>query len=245
MLFRPCEERREEEKWIVQWMSAEEFIEMAGCDTGVRLDLFVRRLRRCIPGTMPIIVLEGLAKEVKKQKTAEKRAHDKAVRQQLGNDNGNRSNRTVISGEIARNFDEEDLENALIEIQLQHEVRIIHTEKSSESAEWISILATDIASIPYKSLLLLAFVIHKAYSRQTKLYLDRSFCMESGQIKSGSTVDDTYHKMLQQIHRVTPQIADAITGTYKSVHSLISAFKQHGPFVLEGLQVWFSLPLVG
>ncbi len=98
MLFRPCEERREEEKWIVQWMSAEEFIEMAGCDTGVRLDLFVRRLRRCIPGAMPIIVLEGLAREVKKQKTAEKRAHDKAVRQQLGNDNGNRSNRTVISG---------------------------------------------------------------------------------------------------------------------------------------------------
>lgn len=168
MLFRPCEERRDEQKWIVQWMSAEEFIEMAGCDTGVRLDLHVRRLRRCIPGAMPIIVLEGLAREMKKQKTAEKRAHDKAVRQQLGNDiNTNRASRSTTLGEIARNMDEEDLENVLIEIQVQHEVRVIHTEKSPESAEWISILATDIASIPYRSLLI---------PHHTKLTVDKQKC---------------------------------------------------------------------
>ena len=67
--------------------------------------------------------------------------------------------------------------------------------------------------------------------------------MESGQIKSGSNVEDTYHKMLQQVHRVTPQIADIITGTYKSVHALICAFQRGGPTVLEGLQV-FSVCLV-
>ena len=77
----------------------------------------------------------------------------------------------------------------------------------------------------------------EANSRRTKMYLDRSFCMEVGQIKSGANVEDTYHKMLQQVHRVTPQIADTITGTYKSVYALISAFKRDGPSVLEGLQV--------
>jgi hypothetical protein len=70
------------------------------------------------------------------------------------------------------------------------------------------------------------------------MFLDRSFCMESGQIKSGSTVEDTYHKMLQQIHRVTPPIADAITGTYKTVHALIRAFQRGGPDILEDLQVY-------
>lgn len=69
------------------------------------------------------------------------------------------------------------------------------------------------------------------------MFLDRSFCMESGQIKSGSTIEETYRKMLQQVHRVTPQIADTIAGTYKTVHALIRAFQRNGPDVLEDLQV--------
>jgi crossover junction endonuclease EME1 len=63
--------------------------------------------------------------------------------------------------------------------------------------------------------------------------------METGQIKSGSNVEDSYHKMLQQIYRVTPQIADTITGTYKSVYALITAFQRGGPSILEGLQVFY------
>jgi hypothetical protein len=73
------------------------------------------------------------------------------------------------------------------------------------------------------------------------MFLDRSFCMEAGQFKSGSNVDDTYQKMLQQVHRVTPPVADAITGTYKTVHALIRAFQRSGPDVLENLQVYSQL----
>lgn len=69
------------------------------------------------------------------------------------------------------------------------------------------------------------------------MYLDRSFCMEKGQIKSGNGTEDTFHKMLQQVHRVTPQVADAITSVYKSAHALIRGFQQGGPDILENLQV--------
>ena len=65
--------------------------------------------------------------------------------------------------------------------------------------------------------------------------------MESGQIKSGSTPEDTFLKMLQQVHRVTPQAADTIAGTYKSVHRLIRAFQQGGPEILEDLVVYFHI----
>lgn len=70
------------------------------------------------------------------------------------------------------------------------------------------------------------------------MYLDRSFCMDGGQIKSGATTDEIYSKMLQQVQRVTPQVADTIMGTYKSVSALIRAFQEGGPHVLEDLVVY-------
>jgi hypothetical protein len=38
----------------------------------------------------------------------------------------------------------------LIEMQVMHEMRVVQTTSAPDSAEWISIFATDIASIPYK-----------------------------------------------------------------------------------------------
>jgi crossover junction endonuclease EME1 len=69
------------------------------------------------------------------------------------------------------------------------------------------------------------------------MYLDRSFCMEGGQVKSGATTEEMFSKMLQQVHRVTPQVADTIMGTHKSVSALVRAFQQGGPHVLEDLVV--------
>jgi crossover junction endonuclease EME1 len=70
------------------------------------------------------------------------------------------------------------------------------------------------------------------------MFLDRSFCMESGQIKSGTGPEDTFHKMLQHIFRVTPGVADAIISRYKCPSALIRGFQQGGPHVLEGLHVF-------
>jgi len=64
--------------------------------------------------------------------------------------------------------------------------------------------------------------------------------MESGQIKSGQTVEDTFHKMLQHVFRLTPQAADSITAEYKSVSSLIRGFRTGGPYILEDMPVFSS-----
>lgn len=61
--------------------------------------------------------------------------------------------------------------------------------------------------------------------------------MDVGQIKSGTGVEDTFHKMLQQVHRVTPHVADSIASTYGSVHDLIRGFQRGGPYILEDLPV--------
>jgi hypothetical protein len=69
------------------------------------------------------------------------------------------------------------------------------------------------------------------------MFLDRSFCTETGQIKSGTSVEDTFHKMLQHVHRVTPHIADSITSVYGSVYALVHGFQRGGPDILEDLPV--------
>ena len=71
-----------------------------------------------------------------------------------------------------------------------------------------------------------------------RMNLAPSFCMESGQVKSGEDKDDTFIKMLQEIVRVTPPIAYGIAAEYPSVLGLVKAFRKHGPLVLEDLQVW-------
>ena len=68
---------------------------------------------------------------------------------------------------------------------------------------------------------------------------DTSFCMESGQIKTGEDKDDTFAKMLQEVVRVTPSIAFGIASEYPNVLSLVRAFRKHGPLVLEDLYVRF------
>ena len=67
--------------------------------------------------------------------------------------------------------------------------------------------------------------------------LDTTFCMESGQVKAGEDKDDTYVKMLQEIVRVTPSIAQGIYDEYPTVISLVKAFRNHGPSILEDLEV--------
>jgi crossover junction endonuclease EME1 len=65
------------------------------------------------------------------------------------------------------------------------------------------------------------------------MVLDRTFCMEVGQVKSGTSPEDTFHKMLQNILGVTPQVADAVTVRWKTVSALIHAFRRGGPDILQ------------
>lgn len=66
--------------------------------------------------------------------------------------------------------------------------------------------------------------------------LAASFCMDPGQVKTGLDKADTYSRMLQEVVRVTPAIAQAILDRYPTVISLVKAFRANGPLVLQDLQ---------
>lgn len=60
--------------------------------------------------------------------------------------------------------------------------------------------------------------------------------MESGQVKTGVDVPDTFIKMLQEVNRVTAPIAYGIAAEYPSASSLVHGFEKEGKDMLQGLR---------
>ena len=144
-IFRPCNEHRRDEEWMVHWLKADKFIELTSFDqTGLAYKFYMDKLNNVVPGAKILLVLEGLSTLLTKAKNARDRVHDAEVRVQMGEQGRARKD------EPLKYLDVEQVENVLIEMQLVHEIRVIQTTSTPDSAEWISILATDIASIPYK-----------------------------------------------------------------------------------------------
>ena len=70
-----------------------------------------------------------------------------------------------------------------------------------------------------------------------RMNLETSFCMESGQVKTGEDKNDTYVKMLQEVVRVTAPIAYGIAAENPNVVSLVRELRRHGPLALEDIEV--------
>ena len=147
-LFRPCEEYRRDEEWIIHWMNAETFVELAYYDlTGLQLDFHFENVKSMVPGKKLFLVLEGLAALFNRAKTAKNRVYQSAVSTHMGGPaRGSQHNNTLAD------LDVEKVEMALINLQLRHEIRVVQTTCAADSAEWVSILAADIATIPYRYL---------------------------------------------------------------------------------------------
>lgn len=66
---------------------------------------------------------------------------------------------------------------------------------------------------------------------------DTAFCTDVGQVKTGLGKADTYSRMLEEIHRVTPSVANGVASEYPDVQALVNAFRLHGESAVENLPV--------
>jgi hypothetical protein len=143
-LFLPCEEYRKDEEWCVHWLDAGRFIELTAFDaTGLAWDYHLKSVKDSVPGAKVLMVLEGLSAIFAQHKNARNRAHQNNA---LGLGENVRPN----SKDKYLDLNVDDVQNMLITMQLVQDLRVQHTSSLDDSAEWISILAVDIASIPYK-----------------------------------------------------------------------------------------------
>lgn len=73
--------------------------------------------------------------------------------------------------------------------------------------------------------------------RHEQMARESTFCMDSGQVKCGKDVEETYIHMLLANVRVTSPIAYGIAARYPNVVSLAHGLKEKGPTALEHLKV--------
>ncbi|KAL2044281.1 hypothetical protein N7G274_002986 [Stereocaulon virgatum] len=215
-----------DEKHIMCLLSAKDFVALAMAESNdENVETHVAKLKSAYKDCIPIYMIEGLHACIRKSKTAENRAYQERVNSRSQN---NAYGLPPTSQHTSRKqkpmpliVDEDIIEDALLRLQVMDGCLIHHTNTSVETAEWVANFTQHISTIPY---------------RIQRMNLNTTFCMESGQVETGEDKDDTFVKMLQEIHHVTPPIAYGIASNYANVISLIKAFRTHGPLVLKDLQ---------
>ncbi|CCG83164.1 Putative uncharacterized protein [Taphrina deformans PYCC 5710] len=204
-----------EEDQLIVFMKSAQFLRIAA--SAASLEEHVRSVKRQRPSAKILYLIEGLAALVKKSQAQKNRAYQAAVRAAgISSDEVSRPRKARMTDSTS-NVDEILIEDALLDLQVIHNCLIVHSTSPADSAEHLSILISDLSTVPYK------------LERTGTLDI---FCTESGQIKTGTDVRDTFEKMLQAIARVTPQIAQAVATKYCSIRELCAALHR-GPQILE------------
>jgi crossover junction endonuclease EME1 len=169
-------------------------------------------------GTL-IYMIEGLDQWFRKNKTARNRQFQNAARNDI-NPSGAQARRRNTGHEIV---DEDIVEDAILSLQVDHGVLIHKTNAAVETAQWITVFTQHISTIPYRKL-------------RDDISTDAGFSVESGQVKTGETVKETYVLMLQEVARVTAPMAYGIAAEYPAVIDLVRGLERVGPFALEDLR---------
>jgi len=254
-LFVPLEDEQiRDENHILIYLTAEEFTNIALPVSADRLPAHVQRAKSAFPApatakkpTRLIYLIEGLQALIRKHKNSQNRAFQNRVLSHLPGAPNTLGASSALNADDGTSISENDVEDALLDLQITHNCLIHHTSSPVETAEWITIFTGDISTIPYKyppPPTTTATIMKKKLiqNRHSRTHLDTSFCADVGQVKPGLGKRDTYRKMLQEITRITPGISAAIVREYPDVRRLVGAIERGGGDVLADIEV--CLPLL-
>ncbi|KAL8832802.1 MAG: hypothetical protein Q9170_004747 [Blastenia crenularia] len=218
------------EKHVMCLMSATELAELVALDAeggSESLDKHVSCIKSAFSDCIPIYMIEGLDAWIRKNRNARNRAYIAAVRADAeanGNESATTNSRAASKQKTQRTeaVDEDMMEDALLRLQIVNKCLVHHAAASVETAEWVAHFTEQISQIPYR---------HEQMARES------TFCMDSGQVKSGKDAEEVYINMLLANVRVTAPIAYGIAARYPNVPALVRGLEEKGPTALENLKV--------
>ncbi|KAL7796411.1 ERCC4 domain-containing protein [Trichoderma afarasin] len=213
------------EKHALILLTADEFVDLAVNDS---VDSNVSRTKRHFPGHELIYLLEGINLWMRKNRNIRNRRFTSGVRAQEQPDPEAASTtaaprRRRNNATVEEYISEDIVEDAMLRLQVEHDVLIHHTAVPLETAQWIVAFTQHISTIPYKKM-------------RDKMTSAAGFCMESGQVRTGDDARDTYVRLLQEIARVTAPIAYGIVSEFGTVSELVKGLEQGGPLRLEDVR---------
>lgn len=234
-------ERIEPEKHAMVLMPAAEFVELALGAKGSDLEAHVLQMQRHYEDDQLVYMIEGLTPWMRKNRNVRNRQFQSAVRN-AGADaeadaapaaaaaNAPPPSSQAPPGRRRKDpkpppmyIDEDQVEDALLQLQVAHGVIIHHTAAPIETAQWVATFTQHISTIPYRR-------------QRDAANESAAFCMETGQVRTGDGPADTYVRMLQEVVRVTAPIAYGIAGQHPTVGQLVRGLEAEGPLALEAIR---------
>ncbi|KAM5438162.1 hypothetical protein McanMca71_000420 [Microsporum canis] len=235
--WEPCAPTVKPEDYILCFLTGDEFADMAIAPQGNNtVKAYFQKISGAYPNCKQIYLIEGLFACIRKEKNSRNRSYQAAILQQIDNDQHNTAGEPVSQPKRKRatrripgpapQVDEDAIEDALLQLQVQHSCLVHHTTTPGESAAWIKIFTEHISTIPYR--------------RELMKSHDASFCMDVGQVRSGGDASDAYIRMLQEVSRITAPIAYGVATQYPTVGRLVNAFDNGDHLLLEDVKVSFN-----
>lgn len=220
--WEPIPPRIMDEKQALVIVTADELIQMALNDS---LDADVEKIKEQFPAHGIVYLLEGVSVWMRKNRSLRNRQFTSGVRSQAASssDAPPRARRRNNNAAVAEHISEDTIEDAMLRLQVEHDVLIHHTTTAFETVQWVVAFTQHISTVPYKR-------------QKEQATSAAGFCMESGQVKTGEDAKDTYVRMLQEISRVTAPIAYGIAAEFDSVSKLVRGLEMEGPTRLEAVR---------
>ncbi|PNY24384.1 Crossover junction endonuclease eme1 [Tolypocladium capitatum] len=217
--WEPIPLRIHEEKHVLIILTADEFV---GLVTRDELQAHAAKTKDRFGRRHTIYLLQGMTPWLRKNRNLRNRQFTSGVRAQQALANPPRGRRRNESSN-AEYISADVVEDAMLRLQVEHDVFIHHTMIAAETAKWVATFTQHISTIPYRR--------QRDHATSTA-----GFCMESGQVRTGEDLRDTYVKMLQEIVRVTAPIAHGVAAEFDSVTKLVKGLEAGGQERLDGVR---------
>ncbi|TKA57454.1 hypothetical protein B0A53_00683 [Rhodotorula sp. CCFEE 5036] len=157
------------------------------------------------------IMLYGLGTLARDLERARQEAYRNSIRAAGVDDQAATKAVKKLPGIGERQPSKDDLELALIRLQMQTRCMLVSVDKVSEAVDWLEQITFDVGQKPYQRL---------KHSHIAMLGTSED------KVVSGKDLQDTYIKMLASLPRVTEAIAKGIVAEYPTVRSLYEGYER-------------------
>lgn len=215
-LWEPIAPRIAHEAIVIVIVAADEFVSLVLEDGLARriTDIQSQHARKKV-----VFLLQGMTTWIRKNRSNRNRQFTSGVRSAGGGPTSTSASSSASASKprsAAEYVSEDVIEDAMLSLHVEHGILVHHTTVPTETARWVVNFTQHVSTIPYK----------RQRDQATSV---AGFCMESGQVRTGDTAQDTYVRMLQEIVRITAPIAYGIAAEFNSVTKLAQGLDSGGP----------------
>ncbi|KAI5287511.1 hypothetical protein KEM54_005942, partial [Ascosphaera aggregata] len=227
--FRPITQSIVQEPHVLCVLKAEEFARLV--EAGVEgdngnVDQLAQSINAAHPNFNQLYIIEGLSQFIKARANRTQREFANQVRVTLTQSQvppPSQGRRRVRQHRVP-DVDEEQIEDALQHLEVEHFAKISHTSSPAETITLVQRLTEYISTVRHSP-------------EETTLADARtSFCLAAGQVSTGANACEAYIKMLQHPGAITESLAKDIARDYPGVLDLLRAFENKGPTALQDVE---------